>query len=124
MRRQTLGLLFVGWLLGLLTAFVWPAIATERQTVVVRFSAPSSTNPNSAGWVMALTNDGWVVTRIDTMYETPVVQLERPRYLGLIERAQGLWWDLTASLGGTPPPRPTPVPPKPTTAPAASPRTP
>ena len=35
MSHRTAGLLIVGWLLGLLTAFMWPTIATERQTVVV-----------------------------------------------------------------------------------------
>jgi hypothetical protein len=74
-----------------------PSVSTERQTVVVLFSGGSG--PNSDGYVASLTRDGWVVSRIDTMGNRPVVQLERPRYVGVIEdlqdRLRGTWCWLT-----------------------------
>ena len=95
MRRLRSGsarLEFVGWLLGLLTAFVWPAVSTQRQTVVI---LSSGRGPNSTGDVASLADDGWIVTRTDHAGSTPIVHLERPRYLAVVEQAQIWWWDLT-----------------------------
>jgi len=97
MRRRPVGLLMVGWLLGLLTAFVWPAVATERQTVVVMNSGGFLNSPET---VARRTRDGWVVTRVDAMGQgASAVQLERPRYVSvyedLQERPRGSWCWLT-----------------------------
>ena len=90
-------MLVVGWLLGLLTAFVWPAVATERRSVMVTNSA--GFGPNSPSGVAALTLEGWMVTRTDTLRDVPVVQLERARYLSVYEdlqdRPRGSWCWLT-----------------------------
>ena len=98
MRRRTVALLLVGWLLGLLTAFVLPAVSTERQTVVALDPAGYRTR-NSPDRVASLAQDGWVVTRVDNAGQTPVIQLERPRYVSvyedLKERPRGSWCWLT-----------------------------
>lgn len=104
-RRRIIGLLLLGWLLGLLTAFLWPALTTERQTVVVTVLGGSS--PNSPDGIAALTEAGWIITRTDTIGSTPVVQLERPRYLRML--------DLVKTQEATPV-LPTPVPARPTLA--------
>jgi len=117
-RRRTVALLAVGWLLGLLTAFVWPAIMTERQTVVVM-------DERDLRSVRSDTATGWVVTRSDAVGRTNAVTLERPRYLAVAEHLESWWWDLTSSWR-EPALRPTPAPPKPTEAPkpTTAPRTP
>src|SRR4051812_30630983 len=83
-----------GWLLGLLTAFVWPAITTERQTVVA-IDPAGSVGPNTPDKVAVLTRQGWVVTRVDNAGQIPIVQLERPSYVSvyedLQERQRGSW---------------------------------
>jgi hypothetical protein len=129
-RRRVLVPLIAGWLLGLLTAFAWPAVSTERRTVMVRYiSLSGAATENSTGLVAKLGNDGWVVTSTDQMYETPIVQLERPRYMAVAEQLQLWWWELTQPWRGAAP-QPTPAPPKPaeaptpTAPPAASPRMP
>ena len=87
-RRHVLGLFLVGWL----TAVVWPSVSMERQTIVVHDDLAENR-------VSSRTRDGWVVTCIDTMGRIPVVQLERPRYLSvyfdLRERPRGSWCWLT-----------------------------
>jgi hypothetical protein len=104
MRRRDVGLLIVGWLLGLLTAFVLPAVSTERQTIV---GGPT-------GRLASLADAGWIVVRTDTVSGVPVVQLERPRYLGVAETLRFI-----PPVPPTPPPRPTDSP-KPTTAPGSA----
>ena len=84
MRRRIVVLLVAGWLLGLLTALVWPALATERQTVVVADPVGCSTRDSPDG-AASLARGGWVVTRIDTMGASPRCQLERPRYVSVYE---------------------------------------
>jgi hypothetical protein len=94
--RRSVALVVVGWLLGVLTAFGWPAVSAERQTVVVLYSGGAI---NSTREIASLTGGGWVVTRTDRARETPIVQLERPRYLrvyeDLRERPRGSWCWLT-----------------------------
>jgi hypothetical protein len=63
MKRRALALLLVGWLLGLATAIVVPAVRTERRTVDLHEVTP-------------LVRDGWVVTRAGP---SPLVTLERSR---------------------------------------------
>jgi hypothetical protein len=91
-RRRVTGLLLAGWLLGLLTAFVWPAVTTERQTVVVTESGGSM---NTFRRVAFLANSGWIVSRTDSLESTSIVQLERARYISVYEdlrdRPRGSW---------------------------------
>ena len=108
-RRGVLVPLIAGWLLGLLTAFVWPAVSTERQTVVIM-------GPSDLRSVRSDTQYGWIVTRSDAVGGTDAVTLERPRYLAVAEQLQSWWSDLMVRTGAAPPPTPTPVP-KPTEAP-------
>ena len=111
MSRQRLALLIIGWLLGLLTAIVWPGVVAERQSYV-------PVDPAFApGDLRRLASEGWVVTRTDTAGSVAVYQLERPRYLGIVEAVRG------ATKGPLPTPdRSLPKPtdaPKPTTGPRA-----
>src|SRR3954451_1705714 len=90
MSRRAVGLLLLGWVLGLVTAFVLPPISTQRQTIV---GGPT-------GRLASLADAGWVVMRTDTVGGTPVAQLERPRYMAVIEEVD-LWrWELTSTWGG------------------------
>src|SRR5581483_6234654 len=92
MRRRTTGLLIAGWLLGLLTAFVWPAVSTEHRTIVVERSDVGDV-------LVGRTRAGWNVTSTTTIDRSVIVQLERPRYLSvyedLKERPRGSWCWLT-----------------------------
>jgi hypothetical protein len=110
MKRHVVGPLIVGWLLGLLTAFVIPSLTVERQSYV-------SEDPAFAVSVLrARVVNGWVVTRTDTAGGVPVYQLERPRSRAVVDQI-GMWLsDMASSLGIGPPRTPTPVP-KPTEAP-------
>lgn|SRR6266508_3867656 len=111
MQRRTASLLLVGWLLGLLTSLAWPAVSIERKTIVAgRFEV----GDRVVGWTRA----GWIVTGTTTIDRSVIVQLERPRYLGIAEGAALSWRDLSDWLRGVPPPMiPTPAPSKPTEAP-------
>jgi len=101
--RRTVAVLVVGWLLGLLTAFLLPAVSTERQSYV----PPEPTL--AAAYVRLLTLRGWVVTRTDTAGGVTIYQMERPRYLAVADQLRAWWSDLTESLGVAPPRTPTPV---------------
>lgn len=79
-----IGLLLAGWLLGLVTAFLWPMVTTQRQTVVV--TSQSGNSLNTPQGVAELAADGWIITRTDTIGSTPAVQLERPRYVAVLEQ--------------------------------------
>lgn len=98
MRRRVLVPLIVGWLLGLLTAFVWPAVSTERETVVVMIPAGHGGGANSPEAVAGRTRNGWVVTRVDTIGQgASAVQLERNRPLHArvffaLRQPRGSWW--------------------------------
>ena len=89
-------MLIAGWLLGLLTVFVWPAVSVERRSYVP--SAPQLA-PSTLG---LLTSRGWVVTRTDTAGQLTVYQLERPRYLAVAEQLEDWWWELTRPWRGAP----------------------
>jgi hypothetical protein len=102
----TLRLLLVGWGLGVLMAFTWPAVSMEYVSVVVN-TVPSYE-------LTFLTERRWVVTRTDTVGLMPtfqsVVTLERPRYwalkdqrdLWLADQPDGWWilqaWDAIAGI--------------------------
>src|SRR3954469_6137221 len=102
MRRNVLVPLVVGWLLGLLTAFVWPDLTAEHRTLVV------STLTDRAS-LRDLTETGWRVVRTDTAGSTPIVQVERPRYLAARDQLQSWWENLMVRIGAASPPTPTPV---------------
>jgi hypothetical protein len=74
--RRAVGLVLLGWLLGLLTAFVWPAVSTERRTVVVL-------DDIGLRVVRSYTDNGWVVTRSDAVGRTNAVTLDRLAYFYL-----------------------------------------
>lgn len=123
MSRRSVSLVVVGWLLGLLTAFVWPAVTTEQQTVLVN-------NAVALNRIRDLVADGWTAGRSDVaLGDLRLVTLERPRYLGLVRGAGELlnnaagWlaWatgtgvyaprPLAPALGPTEAPKPTLLPP-------------
>jgi hypothetical protein len=115
MRRRTVSLLVAGWLLGLLTAFLLPDLSAEHRSFVM------TTSLDRFSLQQMVEHDGWRMARTDRAGETAIVQLERPRYLGIVMALENLSRGLGVSS-----PRPTPALPKPTEAPkpATAPRTP
>jgi hypothetical protein len=104
--RRTGAVLLAGWLLGLLTAFVWPAVSVERQTVLVN-------NAAAFNRIRDMAADGWTVSRSDVaLDDIRLITFGRPRYVGIAE--------MMSSWEPGPPRTPAPAP-KPTTKPAAPP---
>lgn len=73
-RRRGVGLLIAGWLVGLLTALVWPAVTTERATLVIDRN-------DVVARLSGRARAGWVVTSTNVIGDGAIVQLERPRYI-------------------------------------------
>jgi hypothetical protein len=88
MSRRAPGLLIAGWLLGLLTAFAWPAVSAEHRTRVVdKWEAVDAAR--------GATGNGWILNSTSTIGDGVILQLERPRYRAIGEQLFG-WFD---SLG-------------------------